>query len=443
MDAREESFKIFMLPWLAHGHISPFIELAKRLVERKFVVYFCSTPVNLEAIKPNLPQTYSASIHLLEIHLDSTPELPPHHHTTKGLPPHLMPKLEDAFKMASPNLESVLKTLNPDLLVADILLPWILPLSASLNIPMIFFSIFGATAISFMCNRTASDELRFPELELHECWKSKCPYLYKDHAEGQSFLKYLDLSSAIILIKSSRGIEGTYLEFLTSSFTKKLVTTGTLLHQPSSGENSEIIEWLDNKEPNSTVLVSFGSEYYLSAEEIEEIAHGLEMSGANFIWIVRFPMGQETAAEAAVPEGFMERAGERGKLVEGWAPQAKILAHRSTGGLVSHCGWSSITECLMLGVPVIGAPMQLDGPVVARLVEEIGVGLEIQRDEAGKIRRGEVAAGIKKVVVEETGEAFRKRAEEISGVLKVTDEEEIDALAMELARLCHVNKGRA
>lgn len=443
MDARQESFKVFMLPWLAHGHISPYLELAKRLAKRKFIVYFCSTPVNLEAIKSNyLSKSYSDSIQLVKILLQSTPELPPHYHTAKGLPPHLMPKLKDAFQMAAPNLESILKTLNPDLLIVDILQLWMLPISSSLNIPMIFFPIFGAITISFLI-RIVSNDVRFPEFELRDYWQSKCPYLQMDETSRQTFKQNLDQSSGIILFKSSREIETKYLEFLASSFTNKIVTTGPLLQEPACSENEkhyEIIEWLDKKELYSTVLVSFGSEYYLSKEEIEEIAHGLEISEANFIWIVRFPNGDETAVEAVVPEGFIERSRERGKIVKGWAPQAEILAHRSTGGHMSHCGWSSFMESLMYGVPVIGAPMQLDGPIVARLAEEIGVGLEIKRDEEGRMMRDEIAGAIKKVLMEKSGEVFRKKAKEISSVLKEKDDEELDRLTTELVRLCETKR---
>lgn len=166
----------------------------------------------------------------------------------------------------------------------------------------------------------------------------------------------------------------------------------------------------------------------------------MEISEANFIWIVRFPNGDETAVEAAVPEGFIERSRERGKIVKGWAPQTEILAHRSTGGHMSHCGWSSFMESLMYGVPVIGAPMQLDGPIVARLAEEIGVGLEIKRDEEGRMMRDEIAGAIKKVLMEKPGEVFRKKAKEISSVLKEKDDEELDRLTTELVRLCETKR---
>lgn len=66
----------------------------------------------------------------------------------------------------------------------------------------------------------------------------------------------------------------------------------------------------------------------------------------------------------------------KGLILEGWAPQAKILAHPSIGGFVSQCGWSSIMDSITFGVLIIALPMQLDQPLNARLVVEIGVGVE-------------------------------------------------------------------
>ncbi|KAL7228533.1 hypothetical protein ACSBR2_007289 [Camellia fascicularis] len=39
-----------------------------------------------------------------------------------------------------------------------------------------------------------------------------------------------------------------------------------------------------------------------SLEEIEEIAHGLELSKVNFRWVVRFPMGEKVELEEALPK---------------------------------------------------------------------------------------------------------------------------------------------
>ena len=96
-------------------------------------------------------------------------------------------------------------------------------------------------------------------------------------------------------------------------------------------------------------------------------------------------MGSNTSVEKALPLGFLERVGERGMVVEGWVPQVKILLHSSIGGFVSHCGWSSVMEAMKYGNPIIAIPMHIDQPVNARLVEEIGVGVEVVRDKNGKL----------------------------------------------------------
>lgn len=85
---------VVMLPWLAYGHLSPFLEMAKKFSRRNFYIYFCSPPVNLRFIQGKLTEEDSHSIKLVELHLPSMPELPPHYHTSKDLPPHLMSTLK-------------------------------------------------------------------------------------------------------------------------------------------------------------------------------------------------------------------------------------------------------------------------------------------------------------------------------------------------------------
>ncbi|GMP22390.1 hypothetical protein CsSME_00000441 [Camellia sinensis var. sinensis] len=81
MDSKQSKMNVLMLPWLAQGHITPFLELAKKLTHKNFHIYFCSTPINLKSIKKRITDKYSLSIELVEIHLPTLPELPPHHHT--------------------------------------------------------------------------------------------------------------------------------------------------------------------------------------------------------------------------------------------------------------------------------------------------------------------------------------------------------------------------
>ncbi|KAM7488202.1 hypothetical protein LguiB_025686 [Lonicera macranthoides] len=84
-------------------------------------------------------------------------------------------------------------------------------------------------------------------------------------------------------------------------------------------------------------------------------------------------------------------------LVKGWAPQAKIFGHSSICGFVSRCGWSYVMESISFGVPIISLPMQLDHPLNARLVVEVGVGAEVMKGENEEFKR-EVARVIKEVL---------------------------------------------
>jgi cyanidin-3-O-glucoside 2''-O-glucuronosyltransferase len=182
--------------------------------------------------------------------------------------------------------------------------------------------------------------------------------------------------------------------------------------------------------------VSFGSECYLSKEVMEEIAHGLELSNVNFIWVVRFPEGEKMKLEEALPDGFLDRVRGRGMVVENWAPQIKILKHSGIGGFVSHCGWGSVMESLKFGVPIIAIPIQLDQPWNARVVVSSGVGLEVERDVNNwKFERENVAKVIKQVVVEKIGEAVRRKAKEMSDNIKRKPEEEMDEVEKEILKV--------
>ena len=239
------------------------------------------------------------------------------------------------------------------------------------------------------------------------------------------------------MIKTFREIEAKYIDYLSVLSKKKIVPVGPLVQEPVHDyEENEIIEWLNKKEPSSVVFVSFGSEYFLSREEIQEMAYGLELSMVSFTWVVRFPQGDKANLEMALPKGYLDRVGDIGMVVEGWAPQIKILEHASIGGFVSHCGWSSVMESMKFGVPIIAMPMHLDQPMNARLVEELGVGVEVKRDMNGRLEREEVAKVIRRVVVEKIGEGIGVKATELKEKIRNKGDEEIDGVVQELVQLC-------
>ncbi|XP_059665982.1 UDP-glucosyltransferase 29-like [Cornus florida] len=449
MDEKQSSISVLMLPWLAHGHISPFLELAKRLTKRDFFIYLCSTPVNLNSIKKRLTENESHSIQLVELHLPSLPDLPPHCHTTNGLPTHLMTTLKQAFEMSTPNFSKILKTLKPNLLIYDYNQPWAASIASFHNIPSVQFLIFGTAFMSYIIHTLKNPSLQFPfpAIYIHEPERVMVRGLIDASVngvtDGERFLQALEQSCNVVLIKTiSTDTERKYMDYFSALANKKMVSLGRLIQDPVNIEDecTEIMQWLNKKDESSTVFVCFGSEFFLSKEDMEELAHGLELSKVNFIWAVRFPMGEKIRLEEALPEGYLERVGERGMVVEGWAPQAKILSHPSTGGFVSHCGLSSIMESMMFGVPIIAMPMNIDQPFNARVVEEIGVGVEVKRENDERVEREEIAKVIRKVVVEKNGENIRSKAREMSEHIRLNGEEEMDGVADEFIQLCKQRK---
>ncbi|KAF3677722.1 Beta-D-glucosyl crocetin beta-1,6-glucosyltransferase [Capsicum annuum] len=438
-----KTLRVLMFPFLAYGHITPFLDLSKKLADRGFLICLCSTPINLKSTKPKIPEKYSDSIQLVELHLAELPELPPHYHTTNGLPPHLNHTLQKALKMSKPNFAKILQNLKPDLVIYDVLQQWAENVAKEQNIPAVRLGISGAAAISYFFNlvRKQGVGFPFPAIYLRKIEQVKMREMSAKYAKDKQpddVDVFVDGNTKIILMSTSRTIEAKYIDFLLEVSNWKVFPVGSPVQDPitSDVDKVEVIDWLGMKDENSTVFVSFGSEHFLSKEDMEEMAFGLELSNVNFIWVARFPMGEEQNLEDALPKGFLERIGDRGRVLDKFAPQPRILNHPSTGGFISHCGWNSVMESIDFGVPIIAVPIRNDQPINARLMVELGVAVEIVRDDDGKIHQGEIAETLKDVITGKTGENLRAKVRDISKNLKSIRGKEMDVAANELIQLC-------
>lgn len=449
ISTNHKTITILMFPWLAHGHISPYLELAKRLSTRNFVIYICSTSANFKSIIKKIGPKHASSIILVELLLPTT-LLRRHRHTTNGLPQQLMPKLKESLNMARPDFYRILGKVQPDLLVYDFLQPWAPLAAADCSIPAVEFITSSATMMAYMFHFFAKPKADFPFGEIYWRDYESChrdTILDSDEKVRQNAFDGVRRSSGVVLIKGFREIESMYSDYLAELLGKRVVGVGALVEEASMHEveGSRIIDWLDKKGKRSTVFVSFGSEYFLTKEDILELAHGLELSNFNFIWVVRFPKVDDdddddkdkNLLEASLPLGFLERVEGRGLVVEDWAPQSEILGHESVGGFVSHCGCSSMMESMKFGVPIIAMPMHLDQPLNARLVHNIGVGMEVVRNGRGELERAEIAAVIRRVVAEDGGEGLRENARSMSEKLKAKGDQEIEEVVQEFVKLCN------
>ncbi|RAL37436.1 hypothetical protein DM860_000130 [Cuscuta australis] len=158
----------------------------------------------------------------------------------------------------------------------------------------------------------------------------------------------------------------------------------------------------------------------------------------------RFPKGADhDDIKHVLPDGFLERVRDRGLVVIGVAPQAKILEHPRIGGFVSHCEWSSVMEGMKYGVPIISMPMQIDQPVNAKLAAEVGVAMEVVMDSSGKHHRRKIASVIEAVVQGEGGKGVRENAAAMREMLAEKGDKEIDNVAEELRKICAKNLCRS
>nr|AEQ33588.2 putative UDP-glucose:flavonoid glucosyltransferase [Ginkgo biloba] len=464
---------VLMFPWLAHGHISPFLELSMRLAGRGITVSFCSTPSNINSIKRTLQshddgETALNSINLVELPLPLVDGLGPSHETTASLPPHLMPLLKKAFDSLETSFGMLLQRLSPDCVIHDFLQPWTSPVASKFGIPSLTFVPCSAVVVAyFLCAVKGKDSeqvtvedlinpLDFPSsstVRLHQFEALQTLNMYKRNREtGISDCERLQGCAnkcSAIAVKTFPEIEGKFLRLLESLTGKHVVALGPLLtKQPSSNaseQDSKCLAWLDRQKRSSVVFVSFGTEYFLSKDQIEEIALGLEASEQSFMWVLRFPQGpegnvndQQRRVSASLSAGFEERMKVKGIVVSGWAPQMKILRHPSTGGFMTHCGWSSVMEGMSAGLPLIALPMQLDQPLNARLVAgDLKVAIEVRKGSDGRLDRNEIERALRIAMVEEEGLQLRMNAKHMGEIMMAKSEEErgLDLLVEEIETL--------
>lgn len=171
-------------------------------------------------------------------------------------------------------------------------------------------------------------------------------------------------------------------------------------------ENSECIDWLNTKEPNSVVYVNFGSITVVTEQQLTEFAWGLANSKKSFLWIIRPDI---VAGESAMlPPEFVTETKDRSMLIS-WCPQEQVLKHPAIGGFLTHSGWNSTIESIVGGVPVICWPFFAEQQTNCRYsCVEWGMGLEIDNN----VKRDEVEVLVKELMDSEKGKKMKEKAGE-------------------------------
>ncbi|RZC77775.1 hypothetical protein C5167_002014 [Papaver somniferum] len=108
-------------------------------------------------------------------------------------------------------------------------------------------------------------------------------------------------------------------------------------------EDTQCLNWIDSKEPNSVVYVNFGSITVMTTQQLVEFAWGLANIKHNLLWTIRPDL--VVGDSEILPPEFLEEIKGRG-LLTSWRPQEDVLNHSSVAGFLTHCGWNSTLESL-------------------------------------------------------------------------------------------------
>lgn len=198
---------------------------------------------------------------------------------------------------------------------------------------------------------------------------------------------------------------------------------GPLLASGSSVRaEHECLSWLDQQPKRSVVFLCFGSRGSLPINQVREMAVGLEKSGKRFLWVVKNPpyddQRKQTAdigdvdLDAMLPEGYLSRVKYRGLIVKSWAPQIAVLSHDSVGGFVTHCGWNSVLEAVVAGVPMIAWPLYAEQHLNRNvLVEDLEMAIPVeQREEDGFVTGTELEKRIRELMGSKKGEELKEKS---------------------------------
>jgi len=171
-------------------------------------------------------------------------------------------------------------------------------------------------------------------------------------------------------------------------------------------EETECLNWLNSKAPNSVIYVNFGSIIVMTPQQLVEFGWGLANSKFMFLWIIRPDL--VVGDSSILPPELLEETKGRG-LIASWCPQEEVLNHSSIGGFLTHCGWNSIIESVCAGVPMLCWPFFGDQQTNCKYAcNEWGIGMEI--DNGAK--RGEVEKLVTEFMEGNKGNKMKKKAME-------------------------------
>ncbi|KAL5708259.1 cis-zeatin O-beta-D-glucosyltransferase [Ranunculus cassubicifolius] len=424
---------LVMVPLPAQGHLNQLLHLTRLISSRKLPVHFIGSSTHNRQAKSrlhgcNLP----SNIHFHDFPFPQSITPPADPNSSNKFPSHLV----HTFNAAIDNLREPLGVLLRELaeryrrvvVVHDSLMAFAAE-EASFVENAEAYGFIGCSAFGVLHFIWAS--LGEPADEDGNILPKDVPRVSFPDCFGEGFQELFDRNSQWLqyslgnIYDTCEALEGRFINIV-SQFQKdkQLWAVGPFNpvgFKSEAGSRHDCLEWLDKQPPKSVIYVSFGTMTSISDNQIAEIAIGLERSKQKFLWVVRDAdrgdIYDGEIRKIELPSGFEERMKGVGIIVRDWAPQLEILAHKSTGGFMSHCGWNSSMESLSMGVPIVAWPMHSDQPRNALLITEIlkvGVMVRewVRREEL--ISSEDIERSIRQLMVSDEGNIMREKARDLA-----------------------------
>ncbi|KAL1346583.1 hydroquinone glucosyltransferase [Arachis duranensis] len=457
MNEMEKPTRVVVIPSPGFSHVASILEFAKRIVKLPngiHVTLLIPTIANngspseaSKAILQSLPSTINYTF-LPPIHDQELPQEAPIALTAQIAVSRSVPSIRHA-------LMSLTSTSRLVAIVADLFGIDALILAKEMNLLSFVYCPSTAMTLSFCFFlpklddtvigefKEISEPVRIPGCvpvpgrDLPNPVQDRNSELYRNFLQRCKQLRFADG----ILVNSFREIEPGPIRELTEEGRgyPMVYPVGPIIQNGSGNETKfdQCLTWLDNHVPNSVIYVCFGSGGTLSQDQLNELAMGLELSGKKFLWVIRAPSESANASYLSgnnnnggdplrfLPSGFLDRTKKQGLVVPLWAPQAQILNHHAIGGFLTHCGWNSVLEGVMNGVPLIAWPLFAEQKMSAIfLSEDLKVALRVKANENGLVEREEVACVIRRLMEDEEYREIRRRMQSLKNVATESLQEE-------------------
>ena len=343
----------FCIP--AHGHTNPTLGVVKELIQNNHEVYYYSYEIMREKIEATGakfvacdqydPQTKLTKEDKEKISKDLV--------FSTNLIVHLTLSLDDAILQD-------MKTLKPDVIVADSMAFWGKLIAKKLNIPFI------SSTTTFAFNKYSARVMK---------------------SDGPGFLQMLTsipkINKSLKRLRDKGYEVKSILDIIANSNDTSTIVYTSKMFQPFAETFSENYDFVGpimreitspmEKADVPTVYISLGTVNNNNKNFYKNCFEALKDEKIRVIMSV----GEDTEIESLgeIPENF---------TVEKFVDQISVLQVADT--FITHCGMNSVSEALYFGVPLVLFPQTTEQHGVANRVKELNAGIFLENANVEKIK---------------------------------------------------------